>query len=142
MKRRAAALALALTMALGFITALGAQDADSIVLAYRRNFARASLVTKLELLKEAASRTDAAMGPLYDMAVRFAVDNSALLGPDPQLKDLAVLAAEEIGKDAYAKAIDDLWALFQGYKDQDVRSRPPSRRSAPPARARPGWPRT
>ena len=91
------------------------------MLAYRRNFARASLVTKLELLKEAAARDDAAMGPLYDMALRFAVDNSALLGPDPQLKDLAVLAAAETGKAAYGKAIDDLWALFQGYKDQDVR---------------------
>jgi hypothetical protein len=118
MKRFVAALALALGMA----SALQAQDAESIVLAYRRNFARASLVTKLELLKEAASRSDAAMGPLYDMALRFAVDNSALLGPDSQLKDLAVLAATETGKAAYDKAIDDLWALFQGYKDEDVRA--------------------
>jgi hypothetical protein len=118
MKRIAAAFALALCLA----TALSAQDADSIVLAYRRNFARASLVTKLELLKEATSRGDAAMGPLYDMAIRFAVDNAALLGPDPQLRDLAVLAAQATGKEAYAKAVDDLWALFQGYRDQDVRS--------------------
>jgi hypothetical protein len=118
MKRIAAAFALAM----GTAIAAQSQDAESIVLAYRRNFARASLVTKLELLKEAASRGDAAMGPLYDMALRFAVDNSALLGPDPQLKDLAVLAATETGKAAYGKAIDDLWALFQGYKDQDVRS--------------------
>jgi hypothetical protein len=118
MKRIAAALALAL----GIASALQAQDAESIVLAYRRNFARASLVTKLELLKEAATRTDAAMGPLYDMALRFAVDDSALLGPDPQLRDLAILAATETGKAAYDKAIDDLWALFQGYKDTDVRA--------------------
>ena len=121
MKGIAAVFALVLAQALGMAASLGAQDADSIVLAYRRNFARASLVTKLELLKEAASRTDAAMGPLYDMALRFAVDNSALLGPDPQLKDLAVLAATETGKAAYGKAVDDLWALFQEYKDQDVR---------------------
>jgi len=118
MKRIAAAFALALAL-LGPGARLGAQDADSVVLAYRRNFARASLGTKLELLKEASGRGDAAMGPLY--AIRFAVDNSALLGPDPQLKDLAVLAATEAGKAGYAKAIDDLWALFQGYADQDVR---------------------
>ncbi len=118
MKRIAAAFALAMSIAI----AVQAQDAESIVLAYRRNFARASLVTKLELLKEAASRSDAAMGPLYDMALRFAVDNAALLGPDPQLRDLAVLAADETGKAAYGKAIDDLWALFQAYKDQDVRA--------------------
>jgi hypothetical protein len=117
--KRIAALALALT--LGFSAALQAQDADSIVLAYRRNFARASLGTKLELLKEAAARGDASMGPLYDMAIRFAVDNAVLLGGDPQLKDLAVRAADEAGKAAYGKAIDDLWALFQDYRDQEVR---------------------
>ncbi|MEI6876676.1 MAG: hypothetical protein WCL50_16280, partial [Spirochaetota bacterium] len=122
MKRIAAVFALALALVCGLGTGLQAQDADSIILAYRRNFARASLVTKLELLKEAASRTDAAMGPLYDMALRFAVDNAALLGPDPQLKDLAVLAASETGKAAYGKSIDNLWALFQGSKDQDIRS--------------------
>jgi hypothetical protein len=122
MKRITAAFALACTLALGISTALQAQDADSIILAYRRNFARASLVTKLELLKEAAGRTDAEMGPLYDLALRFAVDNSALLGPDPQLKDLAVLAATETGKAAYGKAVNDLLALFQGSKDQDIRS--------------------
>jgi hypothetical protein len=118
MKRIAAAFALML----GIVMALQAQDSDSIVLAYRRNFARASLVTKLELLKEAASRTDAAMGSLYEMALRFAVENSPLLGPDPQLKDLALIAASETGKAAYGKAVDQLWALFQGYIDQDVRS--------------------
>ncbi len=122
MKRIAAVFALALALMPGLGTGLHAQDADSIILAYRRNFARASLVTKLELLKEAASRTDATMGPLYDMALRFAVDNAALLGPDPQLKDLAVLAASETGKAAYGKSIDNLWALFQGSKDQDIRS--------------------
>jgi hypothetical protein len=118
MKRFAAAAALALCIG----AAIQAQDADSIVLAYRRNFARASLVTKLELLKEASSRTDVAMGPLYDMALRFAVDNAALLEADPQLKDLAVLAATETGTANYSQAIDDLWALFQSYKDEDVRS--------------------
>jgi hypothetical protein len=120
MKRIAAALAVAMAL-LGSGAALRAQDADSMVLAYRRNFARASLGTKLELLKEASGREGASMGPLYDMALRFAVDNSALLGPDPQLKDLAVLAATETGKAGYAKAIDNLWALFQGYMDPEVR---------------------
>jgi len=118
MKRCFVAAILAGLVALG----AAAQDADSIVLAYERNFARSSLVTKLELLKEAASRQDAAMGPLFDMALRFAVDNAALLGPDPQLKDLALLAATESGKAAYSKASDDLWSLFQAMKDQDVRA--------------------
>ncbi|HTX74049.1 MAG TPA: HEAT repeat domain-containing protein [Rectinemataceae bacterium] len=118
MKRWIAAAILAAVVTLGQF----AQDADSMVLAYERNFARSSLVTKLELLKEAASRQDVAMGPLFDMALRFAVDNADLLGPDPQLKDLALLAATETGKAAYTKAGNDLWALFQAMKDSDVRA--------------------
>jgi hypothetical protein len=120
MKRIAASLALAVAL-IGTGAPLAAQDADSVVLAYRRNFARASLGTKLELLKEASARGEAAMGPLYDMAIRFAVDNAALLGPDAQLKELAALAAGGVGKAGYSKAIDNLWALFQGYMDPEVR---------------------
>jgi hypothetical protein len=118
MRRFAAAAALALTLAAGS----PAQDSDAVTLAYRRNFARASLVTKLELVKEAAARGGASMGPLYGMAIRFAVDNAALLGADPQLKELAVLASSEAGKAAYARAVDDLWSLFQSFQDPDVRA--------------------
>jgi len=122
MKRSAAALLLAFAYVSVLVPGLAAQDADSIVLAYRRNFARASLVTKLELVKEAAANQGPAMGPLYDMALRFATDNAALLAGDPQLKDLALVAAEETGKAGYGKAVDDLWALFQAYRDPDVRA--------------------
>jgi len=118
MRRFAATIALALSCALG----MSAQDSDAVTLAYRRNFARASLVTKLELVKEAASRGGASMGALYGMAIRFAVDNAALLSSDPQLKELAVIASAEAGKVAYAKAVDDLWALFQNFQDPEVRA--------------------
>jgi hypothetical protein len=118
MKRCIAAAILAGTVVLGIF----AQDENSLVLAYERNFARSSLVTKLELLKEAASKNDPSMGPLFDMALRFAIDNAGLLGPDPQLKDLALVSCVETGKSDYAKASDDLWALFQAMKDSDVRA--------------------
>jgi hypothetical protein len=118
MRRFAATAALALYCAL----CMGAQDSDAVTLAYRRNFARASLVTKLELVKEASTRGGTSMGPLYGMAIRFAVDNAALLVSDPQLKELAVLASTEAGKASYAKAVDDLWSLFQSFQDADVRA--------------------
>ena len=118
MKRYAAAIALSLSIATG----LAAQDPDPAVLAYRRNFVRSSLDGKLALLREASSIQGAVMGPLFDAALRFVVDNTVLLGPDPQLKDLAILAATEAGRTAYKKSIDNLWTLFQAYKDQDVRA--------------------
>jgi len=122
MKRYAASVALAIALTMVFASGLAAQDSDSIVLAYRRNFARASLVTKLELVKEAAASKGAAMGPLYDMAIRFAYENASLLGSDQQLKDLALLAAAQAGEARYAKSIDNLWSLFQAYKDPEVRA--------------------
>lgn len=118
MKRCIAAVILA-----GVVVFWGfAQDEGSIVLAYERNFARSSLVTKLELLNEVAAKDDASYGPLFDMALRFAVDNAALLGPDPQLKELALISCAATGKIRYAKASDDLWSLFQAMKDPDVRA--------------------
>jgi hypothetical protein len=122
MKRHAATIAIAIALTTVLAQGLAAQDTDSIVLAYRRNFARASLVTKLELVKEAAANQGASMGPLYDMAIRFSYENATLLGADPQLKDLAIVAAAEAGKASYAKSIDNLWSLFQSYKDSEVRA--------------------
>jgi hypothetical protein len=138
MKRIAAAFALALALALGFGSGLQAQDADSIVLAYRRNFARASLSTKLELLKEAAARSDASMGPLYDMALRFAVDNSAFLGQDPQLKDLAVLAAVETGEGRLRQGYRRSLGALPGLSGS---GRPPRRHRGPGLRRRGRSPR-
>jgi hypothetical protein len=122
MKRHAAAVALAIALSQVLALGLAAQDVDSMVLAYRRNFARASLTTKLQLVQEAAANQGPAMGPLYDMAIRFAYEYASLLGTDPQLKDLALLASSEAGKAAYAKSVDNLWSLFQAYKDPEVRA--------------------
>lgn len=118
MKRLSALLALALVL----LSALAAQDADSVVLAYRRNFARSSLASKLELIKEASTHDGVPMGSLYDMALAFAVDNSALLGADSELKELAVVSAREAGREGYAKASDNLWQLFQDFSDVDIRA--------------------
>ncbi len=93
-----------------------AQDAGSVLLTYQRNFARSSLGTKLELLKEAGQTVKAAdIAPLYDTALRFVLDNAGLLSGDSQLRDLALLAVKKAGESGYAKASVDIWSVFSIY---------------------------
>lgn len=119
MKR--ASVIIALLIAVG--TAIVAQDAGSVILTYQRNFARSSLTTKLELLKEAGKTGNADMGPLYETALRFVLDNAGLLAGDAQLRDLAILAVKKAGESGWPKAADDVWSVFQVYAgDAELRA--------------------
>jgi hypothetical protein len=114
---------IALVLVLGMGTALMSQDADALILTYQRNFARSSLGTKLELLKEAAAYKDVEMGPLYETALRFVIENAVLLSGDGQLREAALIAAQRAGERAYAKSVDSLWSVFHLYpKDQELRA--------------------
>jgi hypothetical protein len=113
--------ALALSLSVSPFCAL-AQDADSVVLTYERNFLRSSLSTKLEILKESSAYKAADMGPLYEQALRFAVESEGLLGADVELKSLALAAAAKAGEAGYAAASDELLGLFEGYDDPELRA--------------------
>ncbi|MEI6387092.1 MAG: hypothetical protein WCQ50_10670 [Spirochaetota bacterium] len=101
-----------------------AQDSPSVILTYQRNFVRSSLTTKLELIKEAGKVTVGQdLGPLYDTAMRFVLDNAALLAGDSQLRDLALLAVKKAGESAWPKGAPDIWSVFQIYPgDIEVRA--------------------
>lgn len=118
-----------------FGLASGAQDAGSVILTYQRNFVRSSLGTKLELLKTATAEVPGAggsgesavaavdMGPLYDTALRFVMENAGLLAGDLQLRELALIAIRRAGESSYAASADKIWSLFQIYsKDQELRA--------------------
>jgi hypothetical protein len=99
-----------------------AQDADSVVLTYERNFLRSSLSTKLEIVKESSTYKAADMGPLYAQALRFVVEGESLLGADVELKSLALAASAKAGEAGYAAAASELLGLFEGYDDPEVRA--------------------
>jgi len=119
MRRTVAVLAFTLlsgTLVLG-------QDAGAVILTYQRNFVRSSLATKLELLKEAGKSGGSEMGPLYDTALSFVLDNAGLLGDDAQLRDLALLAVRKAGEVGQARSAGDIWSVFQVYKsDSELRA--------------------
>jgi len=100
---------------------LPAQESSELIDAYRRNFVRSSLGTKLELLKEASTYDSVDMGPLYDTAIQFVLGNASLLSTDALLRDMSVLSVNMIRKYKYAPASENLWNLFGVYKDSLVR---------------------
>jgi hypothetical protein len=120
MKLKASLLAILLACA----GIAAAQDSGSVILTYQRNFARSSLTTKLELIKEAGKVTVGQdLGPLYDTAMRFVLDNAALLAGDSQLRDLALLAVKKAGESAWPKGAPDIWSVFQIYPgDVEIRA--------------------
>lgn len=97
------------------------QASAAIVDAYKKNFAQASLNTKVELLKEAKTYSDAEMASLYDMGLRFVVDTYNLLSGDPKLSEIAIISAEMIEQYKYVDSCSNLMALFQIYKENSVR---------------------
>ncbi len=100
---------------------LAAQDSSTVIDTYKRNFARSSLGTKLELLKEAAGYENADMGPLYDTSLQFILDNAALLQTDTLLREMAVLSVNMVKKYAYKPAAPTLLSLFKVFRESSVR---------------------
>jgi hypothetical protein len=88
-------------------------EVDPIVSSYLRNFARASLQTKIQILKDAKDVEGANMGPLYEKALDFVLDNQDLLATDPMIRQLSVLSTQLIGISQYAPARYKIWDLFE-----------------------------
>jgi hypothetical protein len=99
------------------------QEPRSILNSYERNFLRASLADKVEILNDAAT-DDAAgefIGALYDFALRFCLDNAELLRDDPDMISLVTAAARGLGAAAYAPAGETLWQVFSSYRNNATR---------------------
>jgi len=119
--RRALLLAAALLAA----AASGyAQDAQRVVETFKRNFAIGSLDVKIQILQDAASgKTAPAMGPLFQQAVVFVIDNVSLVPTDARFDQLASLAAEQIGVVGFVPGRSSLLKLFQAGVDSQTRAR-------------------
>ncbi len=100
----------------------GQEGEDSTQLnSFLRNFARASLSTKIQILQDAESVDLEGLGPLYEKAVQFVLDNQDLLSTDPAMRQLAMQAVRLIGASGYTEAKYELWDLFKVFDDPQVR---------------------
>ncbi|HOF84668.1 MAG TPA: hypothetical protein PLP41_03035 [Treponemataceae bacterium] len=100
---------------------LFAQTDDPVIISYRRNFVRASISTKIELVTDASRITTVNMTPLYLDAVSFVLANYQLLGNDSQLMDIAAVAADKTGFYSDPAAIPSLQKLFAMVTEPRVR---------------------
>jgi HEAT repeat protein len=111
---------------LGFLVFLGAGlwGQESILNSYQRNFMRAGLSTKADILRDAATddRAPEFIGQLYDYVLNFALQNADILREDPDLITITVLAARGAGSSAYKPSIDTLWKVFSAFRDSQTRS--------------------
>ncbi len=105
----------------GLVSSLFTQESDPLVDSFIRNFARASLQTKIQIIKNAGETDLEGMGLLYEKALDFVLTNSHLLATDPLTQQLAVLATKYIGDIGYSEAQYRLWELFEIDRDTTVR---------------------
>lgn len=103
------------------VTSLFAQKEDPVIISYRRNFVRASISTKIELVNDASRITTVNMTPLYLDAIAFVLANYSLLGNDSQLLDIAAVSASKAGSYNDKNSIDALQSLFKMVKEPRVR---------------------
>jgi HEAT repeat protein len=96
---------------------------ESILAAYERNFIRADLPGKVEILRDAATddRAEEFIGRLYDSVLRFSLQNADILRDDPDFIALTVLAARGAGTAGYKPSVNTLWNVFTSFLDASIR---------------------
>ncbi|MDR1219098.1 MAG: hypothetical protein LBK73_05745 [Treponema sp.] len=96
---------------------------DSILMSYKRNFARASLTEKLSVLSDAAtdSYASAFIGQLYGFALQFSLSEAYLLADDADMIALTKAAARGAGQTGERDSAETLLNLCSLYSDSSVR---------------------
>jgi hypothetical protein len=99
------------------------EPADSILASYQRHFIRANLGEKANVLSDAATddRAGEFIGPLYDFALRFALDNSVLFRDDGDMVNLVRRSLVGIRERGYAPAAETLWQAFRVFPDNGTK---------------------
>lgn len=105
----------------GLCCAMYAQSSDPVILSYQRNFIRASISTKLELLNDASRITNVNMTPLYIDALKFATAHYPVLGNDSQLMEIAVIASSKSVSYQDATIIPSMQEVFRLIPETRVR---------------------
>ncbi|MDR1900539.1 MAG: hypothetical protein LBQ55_11055 [Treponema sp.] len=105
-------------------TAVSLSAQESILDAYERNFVRAALAAKAEVLRDAATDEKAPefIGQLYEFALNFALRNADFLREDPDMITLTVLASRGAGEAGNKESVDTLWKVFSSYPDSLTRT--------------------
>ncbi|WP_319562306.1 hypothetical protein [Marispirochaeta sp.] len=94
---------------------------DPLAAAFMENFSRANDETKLDILRDSVNYGADQMGPLYQQALEYVVNNSDGLVQNVQLQQIALVSAQLAGLSGYQPATMSLWELFDAYSEAGVR---------------------
>ncbi|MDR0403234.1 MAG: hypothetical protein LBH35_06555 [Treponema sp.] len=105
------------------VSGFAQEPADSILSSYQRHFIRAGLGEKANVLSDAATddRAGDFIGPLYEFALRFALDNAVLFRNDGDMENLVYISLEGIRARNYASAAETLWQAFRVFPDNGTK---------------------
>jgi len=100
---------------------LWAQNPQDLLRSYTRNFAIASLDTKMQIIQDAGMGGQGEMGPLYQQAVDYVLDNFSLVDTDQRFRQLAILAVGQLKSTGYREGRHSVFKLFNTDEETGIR---------------------
>ena len=88
-------------------------DNPEVVEAFRKNFTRGSLATKVRVLQDSLEYEEADMSPLYNLSLDFIINNSWMLKNDSVGRDLMFFTIRLLGTNGVKESADNLWEFFK-----------------------------
>ncbi|EFW39465.1 hypothetical protein HMPREF9554_00022 [Treponema phagedenis F0421] len=85
---------------------------DPLVLSYQRNFLRANISTKIDILSDAVKNSEKTMLPLFRTALDFTESAYSILLDDRQFLEMAVLTVTKLGELQDAESLDSIQRLL------------------------------
>jgi HEAT repeat protein len=92
---------------------------EPILVSYEKNFIRASLTGKTDVLRDAATdeRAPEFIGALHEFALDFVLRYVDILQNEPDFTGLAVTVTKGLSASGRRSAVDNLWRLFSLFQD-------------------------
>ena len=119
--RKITAIIICIIIAGTFVIPVFSADNPEVVEAFRKNFTRGSLSTKVRVLQDSLEYEDVDMSPLYLLSLDFIINNAWMLQNDTIGRDLMFFTIRLLGTKAITGAADNLWKFFALADDSDVR---------------------
>ena len=94
---------------------------DPVVLSYRRNFVRAGIATKADILNDAAKITTINMTPLYRDALLFSLSVRELLGSDTQFLEMTAASLNRVSAYRDNTVIPVIKDVFFAFDEPQIR---------------------
>ncbi|MBN2531460.1 MAG: hypothetical protein JXB88_01140 [Spirochaetales bacterium] len=89
-----------------------AEQSNALVSNYIDYFKKGDVETKIQIIETAVKLEDVNMGPLYHVAVNYALDSPDVVKQNPALGGILIISLDEIGKLNYTESRFSVLKLF------------------------------